>query len=237
MGSGTEAALRRFQSRRGLVADGVPGPKTRLALGRYGRLAPLGRRVLGAGASGWDVASLQFLLAWQGFPSGPVDGRFGARTGAALRKFQRRAGIPADGRAGASTVAALRSARPTSPIRLAAPSPFAPADGFGPRGNRFHTGLDYAAPAGAPVLAAGAGRVARVGPIAGGWGRVVVIDHGRGVTTWYAHLSVARVRVGQRVLAGLPIGLVGASGRASGPHLHFEVRVRGAAIDPLSALA
>lgn len=58
----------------------------------------------------------------------------------------------------------------------------------------------------------------------------MVIDYGRGVRTWYARLSATRVPVGQSVLAG-------ASGRASGPHLHFEVRVRGAAVDPLTALA
>jgi murein DD-endopeptidase MepM/ murein hydrolase activator NlpD len=66
---------------------------------------------------------------------------------------------------------------------------------------------------------------------------MVEIDHGRGVRTWYAHLSAARVRVGRRVARGAPIGLSGASGRATGPHLHFEVRVRGASVDPLTALA
>jgi murein DD-endopeptidase MepM/ murein hydrolase activator NlpD len=237
MGAGTEAALRRFQRRRGLVADGFVGPRTRLALGRYGHQAPLGRRVLHAGTSGWDVASLQFLLAWHGFPSGNLDGRFGARTDNALRKFQRWAGLPVDGRAAGATVIALRSAPPRSPISLAAPCAIAPTDRFGPRGGRFHTGLDYPAPAGAPVLAAAAGRVTHAGPLAGGWGTLVVIDHGQGVRTWYAHLSAAHVRVGQSVLPGALVGLVGSSGRASGPHLHFEVRLRGAAVDPLTALA
>jgi murein DD-endopeptidase MepM/ murein hydrolase activator NlpD len=237
MGRGTQAALRRFQQRRGLIADGVADRATRLALGRYGRRAPLGSRILHSGTSGWDVASLQFLLAWHGFPSGNLDGTFGGHTHAALRKFQRWAGLPADGRAGASTVSALRAPPPRSPIALAPPCAIAPTDRFGPRGQRFHSGLDYPAPAGAPVLAAAAGRVTHAGSAGGGWGTLVVIDHGQGVRTWYAHLSTARVRVGQTVLRGALVGRVGASGKATGPHLHFEVRLRGAAVDPLSALA
>ena len=69
-----------------------------------------------------------------------------------------------------------------------------------------------------------------------GWGRLVVLAHRRGVRTLYAHLSRIDVRLRQRVAAGSPIGLVGATGEATGPHLHFEVRLRGAAVDPLTAL-
>jgi murein DD-endopeptidase MepM/ murein hydrolase activator NlpD len=237
MGAATEAALRRFQTRSGLAADGVPGVKTRLALGSYGREAPLGRRTLRLGTSGWDVASLQFLLAWQGFPSGDLDGRFGGQTDSALRKFQVWAGVAADGRAGAATLAALRAEPARSPIVLAAPSPLAVSEGFGPRGNRFHSGIDYAAPAGSQVLAAAPGRIVHAGTLAGGWGKAVIVDHGQGLRTWYAHLSATRVKVGQSVAAGALVGLVGASGRVTGPHLHFEVQLRGAALDPLSALA
>jgi len=231
-GPGTVTAVRRFQARRGLAADGLLGRRTREALGR----APLGRRILRAGTSGWDVASLQFL-AWHGFPSGRLDGRFGAGTDPALRRFQRRAGLGADGQAGPATFTALRAPLPRSPIRVAAPCALAPTDGFGPRGNRFHSGLDYPLAKGASVFAAAAGRVTHAGLLRGGWGTVVVIDHGRGVRTWYAHLSAGRVRVGRRVRSGALIGLAGASGRVTGPHLHFEVRVRGAVVDPLSALA
>jgi murein DD-endopeptidase MepM/ murein hydrolase activator NlpD len=236
MGAATETALRRFQARSGLAADGVPGLKTRLALGSYGREAPLGRRTLRRGTSGWDVASLQFLLAWQGFPSGDLDGRFGGQTDSALRKFQQWAGIEPDGRAGAATVTALRAEPARSPIALAAPSPLAVSEGFGPRGNRFHSGIDYAAPSGAQVLAAAPGRVVHAGTLAGGWGKTVIVDHGQGLRTWYAHLSATRVRVGQSVATGALVGLVGANGRVTGPHLHFEVQLRGAALDPLSAL-
>jgi peptidoglycan hydrolase-like protein with peptidoglycan-binding domain len=233
LGPGTVSAVRRFQARRGLSADGVLGPATRKALGR----SPLGGRVLRAGSFGWDVAALQFLLAWHGFPSGRIDGRFGATTDTALRRFQRWAALAADGHVGPATLAALRVSPPGSPIMLAPPCALAPTEGFGPRGNRFHSGLDYPLARGALVLAAGAGRVTHAGPLRGGWGNVVVIDHGHGVRTWYAHLAAARVEVGRRVARGALIGLAGASGRATGPHLHFEVRVRGASVDPFSALA
>ncbi len=236
MGAGTDAALRRFQGRTGLTPDGLVGAKTRLALGRYGKQVSLGRRALRAGDSGWDVAALQFLLAWQGFPSGALDGRLSSQTDTALRKFQRWAGIAPDGVAGPVTVAALRAEPQHSPVALRAPSPLTPSEDFGPRGNRFHAGVDYPAPAGTPALAAGFGRVVHSGPMRGGWGRVVVLDHGQGLRTWYAHLSATRVRLGENVAAGAAVGLVGASGRATGPHLHFEVQLRGAALDPLSAL-
>jgi len=111
---------RTFQRRAHLSVDGVVGPRTRAALGRYGRHR-LGSRPLALRAFGWDVAELQFLLAWHGFPSGPVDGRFGRRTRGALRRFQRFAGLPADGVAGAGTLAALRAPLPRLPIPLAWP--------------------------------------------------------------------------------------------------------------------
>ena len=100
LGPGTEHAVRRFQRRAGLAADGVPGARTRKALGRYGKRAPLGGRSLVLGMRGWDVAALQFALAWHGFPSGSFDGDFGSHTYEALRKYQRRQGITPDGIAG-----------------------------------------------------------------------------------------------------------------------------------------
>ena len=96
-------------------------PATRAALGRFGA-HPLGSRPLVAGTSGWDVAALQFLLAWHGFPSGTFDGAFGARTRAALLAFQRWAGIDPIAVAGPQTLAALRQPPPTSPVRIFAPS-------------------------------------------------------------------------------------------------------------------
>jgi murein DD-endopeptidase MepM/ murein hydrolase activator NlpD len=234
LGPGTETALRRFQRRAGLAADGVPGPRTRKALGRYGRRAPLGGRTLTSGKRGWDVAELQFALAWHGFPSGSFDGYFGSHTDAALRSFQLWSGIKPDGTAGPATVAALRGPLPHSPLRFARPMPGPIADPFGPRGARFHAGVDFPAPSGTSVAAAGFGRVVFAGPSGSGWGNLVVVRHRLGVRTRYAHLSRIDVRVGQRVSAGSTVGLVGATGEATGPHLHFEVLVRGANVDPMS---
>ena len=226
--------MRALQARRGLAVDGIAGPRTRRALGRRGR-PRLGSRALSAPARGWDVAALQFLLARHGFPSGPVDGGLGARTDAALRRFQAWAGLYADGVAGPATLAALRRGAPRSILRFLAPLAVAPTDSFGPRGAMFHTGLDYPAPTGTRVGAAGRGCVESVG-WQDGYGRVVVIRHRLGMTSWYAHLSRIDVPRGRCVVAGDRIGAVGSTGRATGPHLHFELRVRGAAVDPRTGL-
>jgi murein DD-endopeptidase MepM/ murein hydrolase activator NlpD len=234
LGDSTIAALISFQRRAGLPPDGVPGPRTRQALGLLGG-PELGARPLALGAVGWDVAELQFLLAWHGFPSGPFSVSFTPRLEAALRRFQRFARLPVVGVAGPATVDALQGPPPSSPLRLAWPLAAPLGDGFGPRGAGFHAGIDLTAPAGTPVQAAAAGRVVWAGP-RGSFGNAVLIAHGRGVRTLYAHLSRVEVALGQRLAQGQEVGLVGASGRATGPHLHFEVRVRGAAVDPLSAL-
>ena len=229
-GDQTLAALRKLPG-----ATAPEAPSTRLALGDYGA-HPLGSRPLTSGLAGWDVAALQFLLAWHGFPSGPIDGAFGARTQAALIQFQLWAGLPPVGVAGPQTLAALRAHPPISPVSLAWPLSGLVTDGFGPRGARFHAGIDLAAPGGTPVAAAKDGTVVRAGWRAGGFGQTVELEHEQGVTTLYLHLSAVLVKVGQRVSRGTTLGLVGATGDATGPHLHFEVRVRGAAVDPMPAL-
>lgn len=234
-GPQTASAVRRFQRRKRVPVTGVLGPRTRAALGRLGR-PTLGSRLLKPDAIGWDVSALQFLLAWHGFPSGPFDGRLGTHTEAALRRFQRWAGLVVDGLAGPATVRALRVPPPISPILLRWPLVGPVGDGFGPRGRRFHAGVDLVAPRRTPVTSAGPGRVVWAGWRSGGWGLLVTIAHSTGVRSMYAHLSHVDVRLGQHVAAGARIGRVGASGRATGPHLHFEVRLRGAAIDPLTAL-
>jgi peptidoglycan hydrolase-like protein with peptidoglycan-binding domain len=236
LGPATTVAVRRFQRRSGLPVDGIVGPRTRAALGRYG-LHALGERILGIGLAGWDVAQLQFALAWHGFPSGPFDGHFGARTARAVRRFERWSRLPQDGHAGAAVVTALRSPPPSCPISLAWPLEVPVlGDSFGPRDVRFHTGIDLVAEAGTPVSVAAGGRVTYAGRLAGGWGLLVTIAHDDGVRSMYAHLSQVDVKVGQLLEAGDLVGLVGATGDATGPHLHFEVRVRDAAVDPLPAL-
>jgi len=234
-GPATTAAVRRFQRRAGLPVDGVAGPRTRRALGRYGRHL-LGSRSLTRGAAGWDVAALQFLLAWHGFPSATFDGGLGVHTERALRRFQRWARLAPDGVAGPTTLAALRRPPARSPLALAWPLQGPLGDGFGPRGDRFHAGLDLLAPQATPVGAAASGRVVFAGFGRGSWGNLVVVAHADGVRTLYAHLATVAVRRGQPVSTGTPVGTVGATGNASGPHLHFEVCVRGAAVDPLPAL-
>jgi murein DD-endopeptidase MepM/ murein hydrolase activator NlpD len=234
-GPGTRAAVRRFQARRGLAVDGVAGPHTRRALGRRGRPS-LGRRPIGRGDRGWDVAALQFLLETHGFPLGPVDGVLGPRGISALVRFQVWSRLAADGVAGPVTLGRLRRPPPRSILRFAWPIRAPIGDRFGPRGTGFHPGLDFPAPRGTPVSAAGRGCVSVAGWDAGGYGNLVVVAHRFGMTSWYAHLSSIAVRSGTCVVAGTRIGRVGATGFATGPHLHFELRVRGAAVNPLSGL-
>jgi hypothetical protein len=233
-GPATRAAVSRFQARRGLAVDGIAGPRTRRALGRRGRPG-LGSRPLREGARGWDVAGLQFLLGTHGFPSGAMDGGLGPRTAAAVTRFQGWAGLAADGVAGLQTLAALRRPPQRSVLRFASPLAVPVGDGFGPRGDRFHTGLDLPAATGTPVAAAGRGCVESAG-WNDGYGRLVVVGHRLGMTSWYAHLQRIAVRPGECLTAGARIGTVGATGNATGPHLHFELRVRGAPVDPLTGL-
>ena len=98
---------------------------------------------------------------------------------------------------------------------------------------RAHRGVDYAAPVGTPVRAAGEGRVRFVGR-QGGYGNVIELEHGSGVVTVYGHLSrfAAQLRRGQRIELGKVIGFVGQTGLATGPHLHYEYRIRGVHKNP-----
>ncbi|HEY3095991.1 MAG TPA: peptidoglycan DD-metalloendopeptidase family protein [Acidimicrobiia bacterium] len=113
--------------------------------------------------------------------------------------------------------------------------------GFGPRihpihgGSRMHTGIDIAASSGTPIKAGDDGVVKMAGSN-GGYGNWTLIDHGGGLATGYAHQSSIGVSVGQRVSRGEVIGRVGSTGASTGPHLHFEVRVNGNAVDPMGWL-
>ena len=98
------------------------------------------------------------------------------------------------------------------------------------RTRKFHHGVDLRAKLGTRVYAAKPGRIVRAG-WCGGYGNVVVIEHGGGYTTWYGHLSTIWARVGKRVRRGQVIGLSGSSGHATGPHLHFEVRWKDKSVD------
>ena len=221
----TKRGVRRFQRRRGLLVDGIAGPQTRHALGRRGRPA-LGRRVMRRGMRGWDVAALQYLLWRRGHSPGGVDGVFGRGTRSGLRSFQRHAGLGVDGLAGPATLAALRRRRSASPV----PAPGGPVsffhpvagqigDGFGARrrGGRRHSGIDFPANYGARVEAAGVGTTVFAGRNFGGYGNLVVVQHRLGYTTWYAHLSQITSWVGEQVVGGTRVGLVGSTGNSTGP--------------------
>ena len=114
--------------------------------------------------------------------------------------------------------------------------------GYGERTDPFsgegarHTGVDISAPIGTPVKAAADGIVMEAG-WNGGYGRCVIIDHGNGYQTWYAHLSRLEVMEGQSIRQGETLGLVGMSGRSTGPHLHYEVRIHSTPVNPYRFLA
>jgi len=114
--------------------------------------------------------------------------------------------------------------------------------GFGGRRNpfsgygyEFHSGQDIEAPWGAPVIAGASGRISFVG-WQNGYGQLVVVDHGGGLTTRYGHLSHIDVQLDQTVSRAQILGKVGSTGRSTGPHLHYEVRINDQAVDPLPYL-
>jgi murein DD-endopeptidase MepM/ murein hydrolase activator NlpD len=96
----------------------------------------------------------------------------------------------------------------------------------------FHTGIDVSSPTGGRVVSPANGTVVRVG-WSNSYGRIVEIAHGFGIRTLYAHLEATRVAEGQRIRRGDPVGVVGSTGRSTGPHLHYEVHVGGRPVNPL----
>ena len=107
-------------------------------------------------------------------------------------------------------------------------------DPFSGEGVR-HSGIDISAPYGSPVEATADGIVVLAEPD-GGYGREILIDHGNGFSTMYGHLSQIKVVVGQEVKRGQVIGAIGMTGKATGPHLHYEVHIHDAPVDPIKYL-
>jgi murein DD-endopeptidase MepM/ murein hydrolase activator NlpD len=141
----------------------------------------------------------------------------------------------------AAQLAATSSAPlPAGPIRSSSSGLIWPVDGpvvsgFGMRWGSMHEGIDIAVPAGTPIRAAASGSVVIAGWV-GGYGNYTCVDHGGGLSTCYAHQSSFATSVGAGVSQGDIIGYVGCTGHCYGDHLHFEVRINGAATDPLGYL-
>lgn len=131
----------------------------------------------------------------------------------------------------------LRRSAKRLPLGDPQPNGTVTTSGFGVRTDPFlgraalHTGVDFAGTIGTPVQATGAGRVISAGD-QGGYGSAIEIDHGNGVSTRFAHLSRIDVSVGSQVAEGSIIGAIGSTGRSTGPHLHYEVRIRDEPVDP-----
>lgn len=154
---------------------------------------------------------------------------------AAAERFEREAQRTEKALVGASQARAILK---RLPVGRPLPDRYEQTSGFGTRVDPFvgslamHSGIDFRAPTGTPVKAIAAGRVVQAGS-AGGYGRMVEIDHGHGLTTRYAHLSAIEVSEGATVDKGEVIGAVGSTGRSTGAHLHYEVRIDEEAADPM----
>jgi len=132
-----------------------------------------------------------------------------------------------------TTTTTTTAPRPTTTFVWPTPGPV--TSPFGWRWGRMHRGIDIGAPMGQPIVAGGAGTVFFAG-VLGGYGNLILIDHGNGIVTAYAHMTSFAVGQGARVSAGTVIGYVGSTGNSTGPHLHFEVRVGDTAVDPMPYL-
>lgn len=193
--------------------------------------------VLGAGAVALGAAALPAAGGPAGDSVAAVD-RYASHA-ASIPQFTAELGPPP-----ADTRNRAEAALPDSPITEQPAEKYwrAPLDDFdltslfGARWGLRHEGLDFAAPSGAPVYAVYPGVVKSAGWNYGGFGQLVVIDHGDGVLSYYAHNSAVLVAEGQRVTAGEQIAEVGNTGNSFGPHCHFELHVDGQPVDPLPFL-
>ena len=242
----TKSAIVRFQRRRGLAVDGVVGPQTRRAFGKRGRPA-FGSRTMKRGDRGWDVAAMQYILARARLPARGdrcrlrPDDRHGAQElPARLWALRRRPGRPVDDLGATPRIANeghdARGERPGA-VAAAVPGPIGDRFGAPRKGRRTHTGIDFPVQAGTQVGAAGVGVTEFAGWNSGGYGNLVVVRHGLGYTTWYAHLSVITTYVGERVRGGTRLGYVGSTGHSTGPHLHLELRKNAVPVDPVRVSA
>jgi murein DD-endopeptidase MepM/ murein hydrolase activator NlpD len=178
---------------------------------------------------GLDPASLvRNAAAGRGGPFIPFRGRIGA-AGALGESFAALEGALFRMEVLERTLVAIPSGQPAHVLML--------SSSYGYRSDPFtgasamHSGLDFPGPLGTPILAAAPGKVVYVGQRAG-YGNVIEVDHGQGIMTRYAHLSGFTTRAGAQVAAGQQIAKMGSTGRSTGSHLHFEVRLNGVAVNP-----
>jgi len=244
-GPRTEEALQEFQRANNLTPNGIYNQATRQAMSRI--FAHDVRR----GARGKVVEGLQERLVELGYlteqqrRTGP--GIFGPQTEAALKKFQREHQIEATGVLGPQTYRTLQTASARSPQNGDSTPSGRPVDApitsrFGWRrdpftgARKFHGGIDFGARAGTRVSSTAGGRVVFAGFNNGGFGNLVIVEHGNGYRTYYAHMSQINVREGQTVTDGQKVGEVGSTGRSTAPHLHYEIRRNNERIDPFPFL-
>jgi len=232
LGASAEAPSVRFNDQPVLVVrDGAQWT----AVVGIGLAAPAGAATLHvqrSGAAAAENASLRFDIA----PFKYAEQRLKVAPGkvdlskADLARYERE-------RVHLATVAATFSAVPPSTLRLQQPTPGVRSSSFGLRrvfngqARNPHSGMDIAAAAGTPVIAAAAGRVIDTGDYFFN-GNTVWLDHGAGMLTMYCHLSAIDVKAGDTVAAGERIGAVGATGRVTGAHLHWSVSLNRAMVDP-----
>jgi murein DD-endopeptidase MepM/ murein hydrolase activator NlpD len=243
-GPQTEAAVKAFQSANRLSPSGVVDFATQNAMNSI--ISGVKR-----GDTGNVVEGLQNRLVELGYMTkAQVDtgrGTFGPQTEAALKRFQADNNIQQTGVLGAQTYRALQTARAGdvgapadgSSVPLGRPAEGPITSPFGMRihpvtgQRRMHNGIDIGAPTGTRVQTTAPGRVIHAdNGDNGGFGKLVIVDHGNGYQTYYAHLSEINVRVGDTVADNQKIGEVGSTGRSTGPHLHYEVRLNGEPQDP-----
>jgi murein DD-endopeptidase MepM/ murein hydrolase activator NlpD len=195
---------------------------------------PLDKMFRAAGLSPDDLlAAVRRGYSGQGGPLSPI---VATGAGAALLPVEERANAILSG---FDRLNSYRLAAEKSPFALPVKSAFRFTSGFGYRrdpkgaGTRMHSGTDFAASTGTPIHATADGTVTFAGWDSG-YGRHIKISHDFGIVTSYAHLSAIRVSVGQKVSRGDRIGDMGSSGRSTGTHLHYEVRIGGRAVNPMT---
>src|SRR4051812_27173588 len=261
-GSRTEAAVRVFQSRNGLLVDGIVGPQTwRVLFGPHGAsydAATPKYQFQIQRATKVEEAKVRPALAGQG-PVAKIVLRSTPSANEGVKQHRHAtAQAPAAHAHDAipHTTPAVDHSPPATPHTVSAPEPAAPVStscgssrivapvkhytvtgDFGEqRPGHLHAGIDLAAPMGTPIVAAACGVVTTAG-VQSGYGNIVCIRHSSSLTTCYAHLSRFASHVGQEVHQGQVIGYVGMTGDATGPHVHFETRVHGTPVDPAPYLS